>query len=154
MVTLNPSRRRLKQPAQRLQRGVSLLEVLIAVLVLSFGLLGLAGLQMSALRNNQSAMERSMAVVESYTIVDAMRVDRTNAINGAFNIALDSTPSGSSFAANELVKWRARLVLLLGPDATGSVNCNGADCTIVVQWNDERGTQGENDQQIATQVQL
>ena len=144
-------------PVRRLRRsqaGVGLLEVLIAVLVLSFGLLGLAGLQMSALRNNQSAMERSMAVVESYTIVDAMRVDRTNAINGAFNLGLESDPAGATFAANELTKWRNRLGLLLGPDATGSVACNGAECTVIVQWNDQRGTAGDALQQIATQVQL
>ena len=139
---------------RRSQAGVGLLEVLIAVLVLSFGLLGLAGLQMSSLRNNQSAMERSMAVVESYTIVDAMRVDRTNAINGAFNLGLESDPAGTTFAANELTKWRNRLGLLLGPDATGSVACNGADCTVIVQWNDQRGTAGDALQQIATQVQL
>lgn len=139
---------------RRAQAGVGLLEVLIAVLVLSFGLLGLAGLQMSSLRNNQSAMERSMAVVESYTIVDAMRVDRTNAINGAFNLGLESDPAGATFAANELTKWRNRLGALLGPDATGSVACNGADCTIVVQWNDQRGTAGAAQQQIQTQVQL
>lgn len=138
----------------RQQAGVSLLEVLIAVLVLSLGLLGLAGLQMSALRNNQSSMERSMAVVESYSIADAMRVDRTNAVNGAFNVAIDGAPAGGSFAGNELVKWRARLIQLLGPAATGSVACNGANCTITVQWNDTRGTSGAAAQQISTQVRL
>lgn len=136
------------------QAGFSLLEVLITVIVLSLGLLGAAALQMSALSNNHSAMERSMAVVESYSIVDAMRVDRANAINGQFNLALGIEPAGTTFAANELTKWRNRLRLLLGPDATGSVACNGADCTIVVQWNDQRGTDGEVEQQIETQVQL
>lgn len=136
------------------QQGVSLLEVLIAVLVLSFGLLGLAGLQMTALRSNQSAHERSMAVIESYSIVDAMRVDRTNAINGAFNLALNATPAGTTFPALELIKWRARLITNLGPDATGSVACNGASCTVTVQWNDTRGVAGAAQQQIATEVQL
>lgn len=139
---------------RRRQSGVSLLEVLIAVVVLSLGLLGLAGLQMSALRNNQSSMERSMAVVESYSIADAMRVDRINAVNGAFNVAIDGTPTGGSFAGNELVKWRGRLVQLFGPAATGAVVCNGANCTITVQWNDTRGTGGVAAQQISTQVRL
>lgn len=146
----------LLKPARihRSQAGATLLEILIAVLVLSLGLLGLAGLQTSALRNNQSAMERSMAVVESYSIVDAMRVDRANAEAGAFNIALDASPVGSTFASNELIKWRNRLVVLLGADATGSVVCNATACTIVVQWNDQRGTNGVAQQQIITQVQI
>jgi type IV pilus assembly protein PilV len=140
----------------RSQGGFTLIEVLISVIVLSVGLLGLAALQASALRNNQSSLERSLAVVESYSIVDAMRVDRTNAINGAFNLGLDENPDGggTTFSGNELVKWRARLVQVLGADGTGSVACNGADCTVIVQWNDERGTGGETEQQIQTQVQL
>ena len=142
------------RPLLHKQAGVSLLEVLIAVVVLSLGILGLAGLQMSALRNNQSAMERSMAVVESYSIADAMRVDRTNAINGAFDVTLEDDPTAGTFAGNELVKWRARLVQLLGPAAIGSVDCDGANCTIVVQWNDTRGTAGAAQQQITTQVRL
>lgn len=136
------------------QRGVSLLEVLIAVLILSFGLLGLAGLQMTALRNNQSAHERSVAVMESYSITDAMRVDRINALNGNFNLAIDANPAGTSFAALELIKWRNRLQNNLGADATGSVACNGARCTITVRWNDSRGVAGAAQQTIVTEVQL
>lgn len=138
----------------RNQRGVTLLEVLIAVLVLSLGLLGLAGLQMSALRNNQSAMERSMAVVESYSIVDAMRVDRLNATNGAFDLAIDAAPVTGTFAGNELDKWRTRLTQLLGPTASGAVDCNGATCVVTVRWNDSRGTQGSDQQTIVTEVRL
>ena len=51
---------------------MSLLEVLIAVLVLAIGLLGIAALQATALRNSQSSLERNQAVIASYTIADAM----------------------------------------------------------------------------------
>ena len=61
------------------QTGVSLLEVLIAVVVLSLGFLGLAGLQLNSLRNNESSFQRSFAVVETYTIADAMRAERFKA---------------------------------------------------------------------------
>ena len=48
----------LRGSARHSQRGVGLIEVLIAVLVLSFGMLGMVGLQTWSLRNNQSALER------------------------------------------------------------------------------------------------
>jgi len=60
-------------------RGVSLLEVLIAVLILAIGLLGVAALQASALRNSQSSLERSQAVIYTYTILDSMRSNTANA---------------------------------------------------------------------------
>ena len=144
------------------ESGVGLIEVLIAILVLSIGVLGLAGLQMNSLKNNQSSMERSLAIVETYSIVEAMRSDRTNALNGNFDIALDDDPSGSAYADEMLTDWRDRLTDVLGPDATGSIVCNTGTCTIIVQWNDSRGIEAldENgadpneNMQITTQVRL
>jgi type IV pilus assembly protein PilV len=137
------------------QSGVSLVEIMVAVLVLSIGLLGLAGLQLRTLRNNQSALERGVAVVETYAIADAMRADRIGADNDRFNIALtDAAPSGATFPETAVRSWRNNLVASLGADATGSVNCDGMLCTIIVQWNDSRGSLGADTQQITTQVQL
>lgn len=139
----------------RRQRGVGMIEVLVTLLILSIGMLGLAALQMRTLRNNQSSLERSMAVAETHAIADAMRADRTNAINGRFNIALGSAaPTGTTFREVMLASWLNNLVSSLGADATGSVACNGALCTIVVRWNDSRGTGGVDQLSISTQVQL
>jgi len=139
------------------QSGVGLIEVLVAVLVLSIGLLGLAGLQLRTLRDNQSALERGVAVIETQAIADAMRADRINASNGLFDITLtDDKPTDlSTFANAALEAWRSNLVEgSLGDDATGQVDCNGFLCTIIVQWDDSRGTGGSVTQQVSTQVQL
>lgn len=84
------------------QRGATLIEVLVAMLVLSIGLLGLAGMQMTALKSNQSAYYRSQATVLAYDIIDRMRANRADALNGVYDIALqnqacdpDLSPSGS-----------------------------------------------------------
>lgn len=129
------------------QRGVGLIEVLIALLVLSFGMLGLAGLQMWSLRYNQSAMERGMAVVQTYTIVDAMRADRVAALGHAFDIGFDTpAPTGASFPARSLRAWRASLQAAIGAGATGSVSCDGEVCTIGVRWIDTRATNRDPDE--------
>ena len=128
----------------RTQRGVGIVEILVAVLVLSIGLLGLAGLQMRTLRNNQSALERGVAVMETHAIADAMRADRSAAVAtpSAYNIGIDDdAPSGgSTFAEAVLEGWRENLENMLGDEATGSVNCESALCTIVIRWNDSRGS--------------
>jgi type IV pilus assembly protein PilV len=128
---------------------------MVAVLVLSIGLLGLAGLQLRTLRNNQSSLERGVAVVEIHAIADAMRADRISADNDLFNIALaDAAPAGTTFAQTVLRGWRNNLTNALGATATGSVNCDGLLCTIVVQWDDTRATAGSATQTLTTQVQL
>ena len=56
-----------------------MIEVLVAVLVLSIGFLGMAALQAMSLSTNNSAMARSLATINAYSILDSMRADITNA---------------------------------------------------------------------------
>ena len=131
------------------QRGFSLLEALIAVLVLSIGLLGVAALQANALRNNQSSLERSMAVAQSYSILEAMRANVVAARNGGYNMAMTSTPpSGGSLIANDQRRWILDLQANVGASAAGSIACAAATpglCTITVRWDDSRATSGNAD---------
>ncbi|WP_205343180.1 type IV pilus modification protein PilV [Denitrificimonas caeni] len=148
------SRTALPMTCIRRQRGVGLIEVLITVLVLAVGLLGLSALQISSLKNNQSAMQRSLAVVQSYTIVEAIRADTESAKQGRFNITLDGTPGEGTFPAGVHTLWRAQLKQNLGESATGAVSCSNIKCAITVQWDDSRGSQGSEIQQIVTEVLL
>jgi type IV pilus assembly protein PilV len=118
------------------QSGVSLIEVLVAVVVLSIGLLGLAGLQASGIRVGQSSILRSQAAQLAYDMVERIRVNQAAA--ASYEIALAATaPSGTSTAALDLQDWRRRLQSL--PGGTGSVAVAGTAVTIVVQWDDVRG---------------
>ncbi|MDQ7072937.1 MAG: type IV pilus modification protein PilV [Gammaproteobacteria bacterium] len=56
--------------------GFTLVEVLVTVVILSLGLLGLAGLQLSSLRDNTSAEQRGKAAQLVYDMVDRMRTSR------------------------------------------------------------------------------
>lgn len=139
------------------QRGVGLIEVLISLLVLSIGMLGLAGLQLFSLRNNQGAMERSMAIVETHSIADAMRADRANALAGGFNTDSESEEesAGTSFASQAIATWQENLVRNLGPRAVGDIQCEtaGADagvCTITVSWTDDRSVGSTTDERQST----
>lgn len=122
-------------------RGVGLIEVLVAVLVLAIGLLGVAALQATALRNSQSSLERSQSVIHMYSILDAMRANADAARSGAYNMPMACTaPGGGTIVANDLRQWVLNLQAQgnLGPTACGSIQCVGAVCTIIVQWDDSR----------------
>jgi type IV pilus assembly protein PilV len=67
--------------------GFSMLEVMVAVLILSFGLLGLAGLQALSLKSNVSAAQRTIATQLAYDIADRMRANQASVLSGDYNYA-------------------------------------------------------------------
>lgn len=63
------------------QNGFTLIEILITVIVLSIGLLGLAGLQINGLRANMSSEARSKATLLANDITERMRTNRLGVHN-------------------------------------------------------------------------
>src|SRR6266404_3862053 len=61
------------------QRGMTLIEILVAIVVLSVGLLGLAGLQLKGLQVNQGSIYRWQAAMLAEDIADRIRADRAGA---------------------------------------------------------------------------
>ncbi|MDZ7663690.1 type IV pilus modification protein PilV [Thiohalophilus sp.] len=145
------------------QSGFTLIEVLVTVLILAIGFLGLAGLQLSALRNNNSAYERSQASILTYDIIDRMRANRDSALNGDYDTNLTDAPtatdcrgSGSNCNTTQLAQydvnqWKCSLgdwnshasCQALGmtgklPKGDGSIELNSTEITVTVQWEDNR----------------
>lgn len=136
-------------------RGVGLIEVLVAVLVLAIGLLGVAAMQATALRNSQSSLERSQGVVHVYTILDAMRANPQAARNGAYNMAMTCTvPGGGGLVDEDKRAWMTAVQNNLGPTACGQVQCVGPLCTITVRWDDSRGSSGSATQTFSTTTRI
>ena len=82
-------------------RGFTMLEVLVAILVLSLGLLGLAGLQTVGLRNNTASAQRTIATQLAYDIADRMRANYNSVMAGDYDYAnYSGTPAGASTYAN------------------------------------------------------
>lgn len=142
-----------KMACRQCQRGFSMLEVLVAILVVAIGLLGLAGLMNAGLRNNQSSSAQSQAVWLAYDMLDRLRADRTTAMAGGYNVTMGSAPGGSGFTNTELVDWRTLLANAL-PSGTGSVAVNGNAVSVIVQWSDDRVRGGATAQQLRIDSQL
>ncbi len=131
-----------QRPAR--QQGFTLLEVLIALLVLSIGLLGLAGLQASGLRNNHSAFLRSMATLQAYDIGDRMRSNPGGVLAGNYNNiagipvlpACGANCSYAQLATTDANQWNTANGAVL-PNGTGTVTRAGAVFTITITWDDE-----------------
>lgn len=143
------------------QSGVGLIEVMIALLVLSIGFLGVGALLTMSLSTNNSAMARSLATVDSYSILDAMRADLNDAKAGSYNTTVtgNACPTGTgTMAATQLGIWCDRLSKDLGPQSTttGKVDCSKiGECTVTIQFDDSRaGVGGSNAQKVITKAIL
>ena len=80
--------------------GFSLLEVLITILIVSFGLLGMAALVVSGVRSNNVAYYRSVASKQTEDIADRMRANITGVTAAAYDALADNIPSNVDCVAN------------------------------------------------------
>jgi type IV pilus assembly protein PilV len=125
---------------RKTQRGTTLIETLVALVVLSVGLLGIAALQMTSLRNNRGAHLRSQAQVMAYDITDRMRANRTDALANAYVIAIAASPTGAGLVLTDLQQWKNTLAATL-PGGDGAIERVGDMFRITIQWTDSLGLQ-------------
>lgn len=143
----------------RTHAGFSLIEVMIAVLILALGMLGIAALQATALRTSQSSYETSQAVLLSYQIIDAMRANRGNAVIGQYGLAdfACSAPSPGNVVATDLSDWITALKQDLGDSACGRITPVGlsfvSGVEVQVRWDDTRAG-GSETRIVSTRTRL
>lgn len=125
---------------QRRQSGMSIVEVIVAMVILAIGALGIAGLQARALKGNESSLQRTQAVISANYMIDALHA------NVVARGDVGMTCNGGNTAFGE---WINALQANLGPGSCGAVTCvanaNPAAslrCTVTVQWNDQRAGGG------------
>jgi type IV pilus assembly protein PilV len=124
------------------QSGFSLLEVLITMIIVAIGLLGFAGLQTYSLKSNRVSMQRSMATLYAYSILDSMRANAANRNNyvQAFTATPDSCdPTGiagsGDMATDDMDYWNQAISCNL-PQGQGRIAVNGTAVTISIRWKD------------------
>jgi type IV pilus assembly protein PilV len=136
--------------------GFTLIEVLIALVVMCIGVLGIGKLVLLSARANDSAYVRSQATALAYSILDAMRANRQAALSGGYVVAVGQDPAAlictaaapcdsGQEAQNDLAQWKTSLTAEL-PGGDGAVTTvSGVDtltgaanvtATVTVQWLD------------------
>lgn len=116
------------------QAGVSLLEVLIALLVLAVGILGVMALQTKSLALVQETYWRGQAVSLAYDLGDRMRANNTDLLSD-YAISMGAgAPQDDNLAKGDLADWLEDLDAAL-PNGNGHVAINSGQATITVQWN-------------------
>lgn len=129
------------------QQGVTLLEVMIAVLVLSIGLLGVAGLQSTSVRHTNSTYERTMSIILTDMLSELMRSDPDMARTGGYTL---TDCSGNSALGTDI--WVQDVKRATHEETCPMViwDAENMRYVITIAWDDERiGTSS-----MVTQVRL
>ncbi len=134
------------------QHGFTLVEVMVALVIFSISMLGLAGLQASALRDNQVANQHTIAIQLATDMAERIRANPLGVSNGFYNAisaqpgsepnCYSATCGSADIAQMDAYQWFAALQNTL-PSGTGVVVASGNQFTITVKWDQERtGTTG------------
>jgi type IV pilus assembly protein PilV len=136
----------------RKQQGFTLIEVLVSVLILSVGLLGIAGMQGLALTNNNNTYFRTTANLLATEIIDMARVlpdehqatfkdAKTQSITWTKTRCDTTNCASTAMAQNALIDWKDQLEDWL-PYGKGWVEVDGDNVmTVNIFWY-ERGDRG------------
>ena len=119
--------------------GFSMLEMLVSIIVLTMGLLSVAGLNARSLAANDSSGYRASAGQLAMRISDAMRANRDATFRGDYVLTMgQAAPAASTKAGADLTSWKTALSAL--PAGDGSVAYSNAtrQATVIVRWNDQR----------------
>ena len=135
--------------------GFTLLEVMIAMVIFSIGLLGLAGIQATALQNNNSAYTRTVTMQLAYNMADVLRASTNNegVITATYDTVTTAIPAAptscvqpngggapdcteTALANFEIYHWKKRIEKEL-PSGLGSILKTGDVYTITIMWDDE-----------------
>lgn len=139
----------------RAQRGFSLIEVLIALLLLAVGLLGLAFLQVVNVRYTTSAEQRTIATNLATEVLDMMRSNPRHVVvyarltDDSFD-GFAAPEDGCSVTGDEaasplsnILRWRCHVSERL-PGGRGNVviagdETAGYNATVTIRWSDDVG---------------
>lgn len=158
----------MRKPYQRFsyanRTGFAMVEVLVTIVIISFGLLGLAGMQITGMRNSHGAYMRSLATQQAYDMADRLRANQIGVLAGNYNSlsgipALDTCITAAApgctaaqLATQDARQWNTSNGLLL-PSGQGAVcldsspndgtpaatACSGSGPFVIkIWWNDDK----------------
>jgi type IV pilus assembly protein PilV len=136
--------------ARTMQLGMTLIEVLVALLVFSVGILGVAMLQLNALKYTDSSM-RSMRV--SFIAHDLFERIRANPDVSYALSSLSQAPTSGNLGVprqQDLYDFSTQLKRVVGDDAEASIAMAGSTVTLKLNWDDSRASQQSAQKQTLT----
>jgi type IV pilus assembly protein PilV len=130
----------MREWSKRAQEGMTLIEVLVALLILSVGLLGAAAFQLNALKYTDSSRMTSQASFIAYDMMDRIRANA----GADYTVTPPTTGNLTVARDQDLYDFTSNIASMLGATAMGSVTLNQRVYTITITWDDSRAANAAN----------
>ncbi|OPA97759.1 type IV pilus modification protein PilV [Pseudomonas fluorescens] len=124
----------------RLQGGMTLIEVLVAVLILAIGLLGAAVIQLNALKYTDSSRMTSQASFIAYDMLDRIRANTGVDYSWGRGERAPANSTAASVRDLDLHDFETNILGFAGESAKGTVAIGADEVTVSISWDDSRGT--------------
>lgn len=124
----------------RLQGGMTLIEVLVAVLILAIGLLGAAVIQLNALKYTDSSRMTSQASFIAYDMLDRIRANAGVDYSWGRGERAPANSTAASVRDLDLHDFETNILGFAGESAKGTVAISADEVTVSISWDDSRGT--------------
>ncbi|WP_257280473.1 type IV pilus modification protein PilV [Endozoicomonas sp. ISHI1] len=158
------------------EKGFTMIEIMVAVLVLAIGLLGVAGLQILSMQSSNGALNRSQATMLAYDLAERMRRNPGTALSDGYSdISIEADGSqkaapnspncistgctNTQLATQDIREWLDNITDVQGiglsgnnwqsalPGSTASLVRNANEFTLTINWT-EAGTDNGNKQEL------
>lgn len=148
-IAARPVDRERVHPRANRVGGFTLIEVLVAMMVLAIGMLGIAAMQLRGLQYSHDAYLRSQVSVLAYGIADRMRLNQANAATYIEDYTVPViAPTGCDFTAstiaNDKLCWYQELYNAMPPGSTANItDAGGNEFDVELTWTDRENNDHE-----------
>jgi type IV pilus assembly protein PilV len=136
-----------------------MVEILVAVFVLSLGLLGYAATLAATVRASHTAHQRTQATALAYEVIDMIRANRFNYRQYVTDFSQTTPTAGTTLGSRDLAAWKQRLAAVLpNGQARIQVDETGAGATrriltrVFIRWDESRGEVDPDD--LSTRLEM
>jgi len=129
-----------ENPDYRRESGLGMIEILVALLILSIGLLGLAAMQVTSTKMTTQALQRTQAMLLAQDLVERVRANRSNAeeydgleVTDADSCETDFNATAGNTNANDEAEWSNAVRCLLG-NGEADVTVDATMVVVTLSW--------------------
>jgi len=119
----------------RKQAGAGLVETIVALVIMSFGIISIGIMQRSSMSNLMYSETHFQLNYLSHEMFEQLTANKAAAIAGQYNIGFDDADPTGNWISESITAWKHRVRQSL-PNGESEITCTTESCDIVLRWSE------------------